>query len=226
MAKLGIVLMLGFCSLLLGSQASKAYLNAKPIIAPKIRHSLLLASAMGAKANITPKKVLPDKPIHPKSQNQKQIITITQHDTLAEQPSVRLQPRSRMSKICEQAKLVVVSIPEQRLYAYEGEQIRWVMLCSTASSGINLPPDENMDGIHNHFGMFSILDKQKNKFSIIYKVAMPYALHYHGGHYIHATQETQFLGTPASHGCVRLRLSDAKKLYEWAKVGDLLNIEL
>jgi len=224
MARLVVVFALGFSMLFLGSQASKAYLNGKPIITPKVSHSLLLASAI--KTTPVPKKILSDKSVRQaQSQNLKQVVTITQHNILAEQPSVRLQPRSRMCKICEQARLIVVSIPEQRLYVYEGEQIRWVMLCSTASSGINLPPDENMDGIHNHFGMFSILDKQKNKFSIIYRVAMPYALHYHGGHYIHATQLTEFLGTPASHGCVRLKLSDAKKLYDWAEVGDLVNIE-
>lgn len=30
---------------------------------------------------------------------------------------------------------------------------------------------------------------------------------------------------PASHGCIRLKKPDAKKLFEWAKVGDVVKVE-
>ncbi|MGE0053887.1 MAG: L,D-transpeptidase [Hyphomicrobium sp.] len=42
---------------------------------------------------------------------------------------------------------------------------------------------------------------------------MPYSIFFRGGYAIHATQHTQYLGRPASHGCVRLAPSHARQLY-------------
>lgn len=43
---------------------------------------------------------------------------------------------------------------------------------------------------------------------------MPYSVFYDGGFAIHGTSAVSRLGRPASHGCVRLRTSNAKKFYE------------
>ncbi len=42
---------------------------------------------------------------------------------------------------------------------------------------------------------------------------MPYSIFFRGGYAIHGTQHTQFLGRPASHGCVRLAPGHARQLY-------------
>jgi lipoprotein-anchoring transpeptidase ErfK/SrfK len=42
---------------------------------------------------------------------------------------------------------------------------------------------------------------------------MPYSIFYHGGYAIHATGEIERLGSPASHGCIRLELQNARWLY-------------
>lgn len=42
---------------------------------------------------------------------------------------------------------------------------------------------------------------------------MPYSIFYHGGYAIHGTNAIKRLGRPASHGCVRLHPSNAKRLY-------------
>ncbi len=42
---------------------------------------------------------------------------------------------------------------------------------------------------------------------------MPHSLFYYGGYAIHGTYEQKRLGRPASHGCVRLSLAAARKLY-------------
>lgn len=42
---------------------------------------------------------------------------------------------------------------------------------------------------------------------------MPNAIFFHGGFAIHGTYATGRLGSPASHGCVRLAPGNAKKLY-------------
>ena len=46
---------------------------------------------------------------------------------------------------------------------------------------------------------------------------MPYSIFYHGGYAIHGTNAVGRLGRPASHGCVRLHPSNAKKLYSMVK---------
>lgn len=42
---------------------------------------------------------------------------------------------------------------------------------------------------------------------------MPYSVFYHGGYAIHGTSAVKRLGTPASHGCVRLNTANAQKFY-------------
>jgi lipoprotein-anchoring transpeptidase ErfK/SrfK len=50
--------------------------------------------------------------------------------------------------------------------------------------------------------------------SAIYNNApMPYAVFFRGGYAIHGTYEVGHLGTPASHGCVRLNTWDAATLF-------------
>ncbi|MBX3530743.1 MAG: L,D-transpeptidase [Rhizobiaceae bacterium] len=43
---------------------------------------------------------------------------------------------------------------------------------------------------------------------------MPYSVFYDGGYAIHGTSAVSRLGTPASHGCVRLETENAKTFYE------------
>ncbi len=42
---------------------------------------------------------------------------------------------------------------------------------------------------------------------------MPYSVFYHGGYAIHGTGAVSRLGTPASHGCVRLLTANAAEFY-------------
>ncbi|MBX3597375.1 MAG: L,D-transpeptidase [Rhizobiaceae bacterium] len=46
---------------------------------------------------------------------------------------------------------------------------------------------------------------------------MPYSIFFRGGYAIHGTTQVKRLGTPASHGCVRLATSNAKRFYELVK---------
>lgn len=46
---------------------------------------------------------------------------------------------------------------------------------------------------------------------------MPYSIFYHGGYAIHGTNAVSKLGSPASHGCVRLHTTNAKRLYALVK---------
>jgi hypothetical protein len=43
---------------------------------------------------------------------------------------------------------------------------------------------------------------------------MPHSIFFHGQYAIHGTLETDLLGRPASHGCIRLSPSAAATLYQ------------
>ncbi len=46
---------------------------------------------------------------------------------------------------------------------------------------------------------------------------MPYSVFYHGGYAIHGTNAVSRLGSPASHGCVRLDTQNAARFYALVK---------
>jgi L,D-transpeptidase catalytic domain len=97
--------------------------------------------------------------------------------------------------------VIIVSLQEQKLYAYRnGVRIGR----STISSG--------KDGHRTPTGIFTILEKNVTHHSSIYKGAsMPYQERLTwGGVAMHAGN---LPGYPASHGCVRLPLDFAQKLY-------------
>jgi hypothetical protein len=97
--------------------------------------------------------------------------------------------------------VIIVSIPEQTLYVYRnGIRIGR----STVSSG--------KSGHRTPTGVFTILEKNVKHTSSIYKGAsMPYMERLTwGGVAMHAGN---LPGYPASHGCVRLPLDFAQKLY-------------
>jgi len=72
-------------------------------------------------------------------------------------------------------------------------------------------------------GKFVVNYKQRYKRSIKYHNApMPYSINYNGGYFIH---EQSLPGYPASHGCIRLLMSDAKKLFYWIKIGDPVTVQ-
>jgi hypothetical protein len=102
---------------------------------------------------------------------------------------------------------IVVSLSDQLAYLYRGDSL---MAVSTISSGKDEKPSPT--------GIFSILDKRPFYRSKKYDNApMPwmqridqYGIALHGGFNP---------GYPASHGCVRLPVAFAKKLYSVTEVG-------
>lgn len=52
---------------------------------------------------------------------------------------------------------------------------------------------------------------------------MPYAVFFHRGYAVHATNSINRLGRPASHGCIRLHPNDASKFYKLVEKAGLGN---
>jgi lipoprotein-anchoring transpeptidase ErfK/SrfK len=118
-------------------------------------------------------------------------------------------------------RLIAVSLKEQKLVALERGEPVMEFFCSTGRR--NGTPK----------GSFPIRDKR------IFNRALPE----YGGMQIPYSLRLDVLSSsgrrrriaihahpsvprrPASHGCIRLKKSDAKKLFEWAKVGDVVVVE-
>lgn len=117
-----------------------------------------------------------------------------------------------------------VSIKDQKVRVYKDNKLIHILICSTSSSGKLMPPNEHPEYIHDNIGTYQVLSKDKNHWSKQYNCAMPWAIHYHGGHYIHATDKISELGKPASHGCIRLHPKNAKTLFDIVRIGDTISI--
>lgn len=118
----------------------------------------------------------------------------------------------------QDGRAILVDLSEQRLsYYQDGLRIATYPI-STGRWGFPTP-----------LGEFKILNKIPRAYSKTYNLYMPFWMAFagHGAYGIHELPEwpngykegENHLGTPVSHGCIRLGVGPAKKLYDWAEVG-------
>lgn len=68
-------------------------------------------------------------------------------------------------------------------------------------------------------GMKRIYAKKVKEWSYLYNVSMPYSQYFDRGQAFHA-YAPPISTPPGSHGCVNMRLADAKRLFSLTKTGD------
>jgi lipoprotein-anchoring transpeptidase ErfK/SrfK len=133
---------------------------------------------------------------------------------------------SQPSSQSNEGKRILVDISEQRVYAYQGNDLIYTFTASTGRSNTTLR------------GSFRILDKIPNAWSDPWGFWMP---DWMGIYYVGYNLENGFhalpvlpggqqiwgdsLGTPISYGCVVLSTGDAEKLFSWADVGTPVDIQ-
>jgi len=107
---------------------------------------------------------------------------------------------------------IVVSITDQKMYVYRGAKLMAVSAVSTGKPGHDTPT-----------GDFKILQKQvKHRSSLYDDAPMPYMQRITwDGVAIHAGRDP---GYAASHGCVRVPIAFAKRLYAITRVGARVTI--
>ncbi len=112
------------------------------------------------------------------------------------------------------AKRVEIDRTTQVLRAYEGDRL---VLQSRVSTGRG-------NGTPN--GSYRVQGKQRMHYSKLYMNApMPYSVQFFGHYFIHGFSSVP--NRPASHGCVRLPLTDgnpARRFYEWVEEGTPIEI--
>lgn len=107
---------------------------------------------------------------------------------------------------------VLISIPDQKAYVYRGDVLVAVSTVSTGKEGKDTPT-----------GVFPILQKKQMHHSNLYNNApMPYMQRLTwDGIAIHAGKNPGF---PASHGCIRVPASFAKKLFAATELGATVEV--
>ncbi|MDX3901202.1 MAG: L,D-transpeptidase family protein [Sphingobium sp.] len=108
---------------------------------------------------------------------------------------------------------MVVSIERQMVHVYAGDELVGMASISTGMAGHGTPT-----------GQFSILQKRQWHRSNIYSNApMPYMQRLTwDGIALHAGHNP---GYPASHGCIRLPLAFAKRLFALTQIGTLVSVQ-
>lgn len=107
--------------------------------------------------------------------------------------------------------LVTVDLSQQKAYLQQFGQVIDQTSISTGREGYDTPA-----------GRYVVTDKHQNWTSTIYKVSMPWFMRLNCSDIgLHAGYVT---GAPASHGCIRLPSSKARKWFDLVKVGDEVQI--
>lgn len=117
----------------------------------------------------------------------------------------------------KQGKYADVNLSKQLLTIFEDGTNMGTYRVSSGKVGLRTPT-----------GTFNILGKQRKRWSKEYHLFMPYWMQFtRAGHGIHELPEwpsgykegANHLGTPVSHGCVRLGIGAAKTVYNFMDVG-------
>jgi lipoprotein-anchoring transpeptidase ErfK/SrfK len=121
-------------------------------------------------------------------------------------------------------KKIIVDRSSQILYAYDGKKL---FMTARISTGLAKTPTP--------LGTFRIFKKQPSRYMqgplpfISEKKfdlpGVPWNLYFtQQGAAIHGTYWHAKFGTPASNGCVNMTVATAKKLYDWATVGTVVQV--
>ncbi len=151
-------------------------------------------------------------------------------DTQATSPAPKAQkpqpakPKQTNSRIGSGgAKLIVVDLSRQWLYAYEGDVIVF-----------DAPVATGRDGMETPAGTFSIYSKLKvqtmdgvtdGEYWVVPNV--PNVMYIHGGVALHGTYWHNLFGSGIrpSHGCINLPLKSTAWLYNWAPMGTTVQVQ-
>ena len=97
---------------------------------------------------------------------------------------------------------IEVDNSEQIMRVYIEDRLYYVWPVSTGRRGYRTP-----SGSYRPYAL------KRDHHSSRYDAPMPYSIFYRGGYAIHGTYSINRLGSPASHGCIRLHMANARELF-------------
>jgi lipoprotein-anchoring transpeptidase ErfK/SrfK len=144
--------------------------------------------------------------------------TYTPTPTPTPTPTATPTPTPKPTKVpadkSQSGKWVEVDLSQQRLYAHEGQK---TVLTAVVSTGTRYYPTVT--------GRFKIYAKYRSAPMSgpgYYLPNVPYTMYFYGGYAVHGTYWHNNFGTPMSHGCINMKTSEAKWLFNWAPKGTLV----
>ncbi len=109
-----------------------------------------------------------------------------------------------------------INISTQTMTVSQNGFVKYRWKVSTARKGYVTP-----------VGSYSAKWASKNHRSRKYDNApMPFAIFFKGGYAVHATYDLKRLGSPASHGCIRLHPDNAARFFSMATANGLSNTRI
>lgn len=144
---------------------------------------------------------------------------ITLKTKIDEKQEVKVQPQTKTSggtPGLADGKYIEVNLSTQTLYLFDGDNEQGAYSVSTGKWDMPTP-----------IGTRTISGKSDRAWSAKYGLYMPYWMDIGGGYGIHELPEwpngykegESHLGTPVSHGCIRLGVGAAASVYGWAPIG-------
>jgi len=146
--------------------------------------------------------------------------TINLKTKIEKKKEIRVQPAPHVASGgtpgMADGKYLEINLATQTMYLYEGDSETAAYSISTGKWDMPTP-----------VGTRSISGKTANAWSAKYGLYMPYWNDIGGGYGIHELPEwpngykegESHLGTPVSHGCIRLGVGPAEHVYGWAPIG-------
>ena len=116
----------------------------------------------------------------------------------------------------EGERWIDIVLSEQRLYAYEGQNVVRSFIVSTGK-----PSTPTLVG---RFAVWIKLRYTDMSGPGYYLPNVPYTMYYYKGYGIHGTYWHSNFGTPMSRGCVNMVTEEAGWLYNWSHVGIMVNV--
>lgn len=117
-------------------------------------------------------------------------------------------------------KRIEVDLTNQRVYAYEGDNLIYNFLVSTGKWG-RTPTGEFRIWIKLRYALMTGGSTALGTY--YYLPNIPYTMYYYNnevsmgqGYSLHGTYWHDNFGHPMSHGCINMRTEDVEKLYYWA----------
>ncbi|WP_030776260.1 L,D-transpeptidase [Streptomyces sp. NRRL S-920] len=125
---------------------------------------------------------------------------------------IRRDPAERRDCPTRSYRVTCVDLTRQILWTQTGRRLVFDPV----------PVRSGRDGLETRRGWHRIYWKNRDHFSTLYNVPMPFAQFFNGGQALHGTRSDLF--SSGSGGCVNLALGDAERLYGLLKTDDHLFI--
>ena len=151
-------------------------------------------------------------------------LTLTPTPSMTPTPTITPTPRPNVSwsysldpeELANEGRWIDVDIGNQLVTAYEGAT---PVASFVVSTGTAAHPT-----VEGQFRIWIKLRATDMSGPGYYLPDVPYTMYFYQGYALHGTYWHDNFGTPMSHGCVNLRISDSEWLFEFASVGTLVNV--